>query len=96
MTAPGMFSYSSRAPVSPLALVLTERVSLSTVKVVWSSFQLARDQWGCGQVKMPAYIIFISPFLNFVAGKVDSWVTIQCPLVMGGVLISYTAVPDTE
>ena len=35
---------------------------------------------------MPAYIIFISPFLNFVAGKVDSWVTIQCPLVMGGSL----------
>ena len=27
MTAPGMFSYSSRAPVSPLLLVLGEQVS---------------------------------------------------------------------
>ena len=32
---------------------------------------------------MPAYITFISPFLNFVAGQVDSWVAIQCPLVGG-------------
>ena len=69
MAAPGTFSDSSRAPVSPLVLVSREWVSLSTVKAVCSSFQLARDQWSCGQVKMPACIIFISPFLNLMATK---------------------------
>lgn len=85
MTVLGCVSYSSRAPVSPASCVESAGFPISTL-CLGSLFILPISQTavGCGQVEVPGLSFLPAHSWTNRAGKVDSWVAIQCPLPGGG------------